>query len=199
MKWSILVCTKHCIQHNCSTLGAVFRLGIFRLTVRKSVLGLDKDHGCGRHIRCKLCVMTCAGMDILMRDAAFLCGRLHIAHQLFVPVNGIPVPRLFHLAGAAVPFLVSTALDDRQDLFQHLGIFVSGIKGKVYEIRHTGMYTGMADDLTSGVHQVAVTQLVDLLVQIAQCFGSLHKGHPFVSAWGMCRRGWSVRRTECGS
>lgn len=96
-------------------------LGIFRLTVRKSVLGLDKDHGCGQHIRCKLCVMTCAGMDILMRDAAFLCGCLHIAHQLFVPVNGIPVPRLFHLAGAAVPFLVSTALDDRQTCSSTLG------------------------------------------------------------------------------
>ena len=38
------------------------------------------------------------------------------------------------------------------------------------------MYTGMADDLTSGVHQVAVAQLVDLLVQIAQCFGCCIKG-----------------------
>ena len=84
-------------------------------------LDWTKIMGCGQHIRCKLCVMTCAGMDILMRDAAFLCGCLHIAHQLFVPVNGIPVPRLFHLAGAAVPFLVSTALDDRQDCSSTLG------------------------------------------------------------------------------
>ena len=118
------------------------------------------------------------------------CCEFSRVRQLFVPVNGIPVPRLFHLAGAAVPFLVSTALDDRQDLFQHLGIFVSGIKGKVYEIRHTGMYTGMADDLTSGVHQVAVTQLVDLLVQIAQCFGCCIKGFRFgmgnVPAWVVC-------------
>ena len=150
----------------------MLRLGILRLTVRKAILRLYKNHSRGQHIRCKLCIMACTGVNILMGNTAFLCCRFHIAYQLLIPVNCIPIPRLFYLAGTAVPFFIGTALDNCQNLFQNLGIFMSCIEGKVYEIRYTGVYARVANDLTSGIHQITVTQLIDLLMQIAQCLSA---------------------------
>ena len=101
-------------------------------------------------------------------DEKYRIPLLPLSHSLpasYPPVNCISIPRLFYLAGTAVPFFIGTAFDN----CQNLGIFMSCIEGKVYEIRYTGVYVRMADDLTSGIHQITVTQLIDLLMQIAQC------------------------------
>ena len=93
--------------------------------------------------------MSCTGVNILMADTQFLCGSLHIANQLLVPVYRIPVPCLLHLAGTACPGLIGTSLYNGEYLFQYLGILMPGIEGKIKVIRHTGMYTGV--DTTSPV------------------------------------------------
>ena len=122
---SVLVRFENGIQHNACALCAVLDARKFGFAVGKTVLALNENHRCGEHIRGKLRVVTCARVNVLMLYAKLLAGLLYIADKLFVPVNGISVPSLYNLAGAAAPGLFRAALYDIEHLFEHLGIFVT--------------------------------------------------------------------------
>ena len=98
---SVLVSLEHSVEHYCRALRAVLHGTEFLLAVGKTVLALYEHHCCWDHVCTELCVVTCAGVDILVLDTGFLSGSLDVSYELLVIVNCVTVPCLDYLAGAA--------------------------------------------------------------------------------------------------
>ena len=112
--------------------------------------------------------MASAGVDVHVAVAQLLNGFADVAHQGLVPIHGVAVPAQDDLALAAVPLALLEGLQDGADLVQDLGILVTDVDGEVEEVGDNGVHAGMDDDLTGGVDQVLIAQLVDLLMEIAE-------------------------------
>ena len=105
-----------------------------------------------------------------MAYSKFLSRSLYIAYKLPVKVNCISVPCSFDLTCASSPVLAFTTLYNCKYLVKNLSLFMSYINRKINIIRNTGMNARVTYYLTCCVNQITVTELVNLLMEIAQSF-----------------------------